>query len=292
MATAQAAPVASGDAQPLRIEIVGASVSAGFEDGPLTGGTDDNRTVALQRVVRGWLDGTDAEVASRADLAMFTDPLGRGETQIARVLRSQPDLVLAVDFLFWFGYGHLQFDRKVPGAEARARLERFEQGLGMLDRVDAPIVVGDVPDVTGAAARMIRATQIPSLEIQAQMNERLRQWAAERPRVRVFPLRELVATMKEKGVVLPLEQPLATPPGGLMQGDRLHATRVGMAYLGFLLQDHVRAALPEARRAAVPQRAFAAFVGAADAEVDLEDLQKKLADGKAAAGEPAHAGGR
>ncbi len=293
MAWAQADPVATGDAAALRIEIVGASVSAGFEDGPLTGGTADNRTVPLQRVVRGWLEGTGDKIASRADLAMFMDPEARGETQIARVVRSKPDLLLAIDFLFWFGYGDVQFDRQQADGEPKARMQRFELGLAMLDRIAVPIVVGDLPDVHGAAARMIRPAQIPTVELLGQLNVRLTQWAAARPRVHVFPLRDLVATMKERGVTLPLEgAPLATPPGGLMQGDRLHATRVGMAYLGFLLQEHVRAAMPKERAAAVPLRPFAAFVAAADAAVDLEDLQHKLAGTIAPTAEPVRAGGR
>jgi hypothetical protein len=284
LAWAQTPSVASGEAaRPLRVEIIGASVSAGFTDGPMTGGSADNRTVPLQKVVRGWLDGIDAKVQSRADLLMFTDAEGRGSAQIERAVKNPPDLVVAVDFLFWYGYGYVD---ATPDGEAAARKARFEHGLALLDRLPCPIVVGDLPDVHGAAARMISPRQIPPVAILEQLNTVLADWARARPRVRVFPLRELVADMKGKGIALPLAAgPLQVQPGGLMQGDKLHATRLGMAYLGFLLQTHAAAVLPK-DVAVLPRRPFDDFVIAADAGGDLDDLRGKPATAGAAATPP------
>src|SRR4030095_16007147 len=99
--------------------------------------------------------------------------------------------------------------------EAAARRARFEHGLALLDRLPCPIVVGDLPDVHGAAARMISPRQIPPVAILERWNAVRPAWAKARPRVRVFPLRELVADMKGKGVSLPLAAgPLQTRPGG------------------------------------------------------------------------------
>ncbi|MGE3173145.1 MAG: hypothetical protein AB7O97_11020 [Planctomycetota bacterium] len=271
----QDAAAAGNEESPPRIEIVGASVSAGFVDGPLTGGSSDNRSVPLLRVVQSWLGDTEVQVRSSADLMLFQDAEGRAPRQIERALKRDPQLALAVDFLFWFGYGYV---RKGEDGEQAARLRRLELGLELLDRLPCPIVVGDLPDVHGAERRMISPRQIPDVEILDALNARLAAWAAERPRVRVFPLRALVAEMKEKGVALPCaEGAVQVRPGGLMQGDKLHATRLGMAYLGFVLQDHVRAALPEAERAFVPAAAFEAFVQAADAGADLELMAEATA---------------
>lgn len=272
---AQAPAVATGDREPLRIEILGASVSAGFVDGPLSGGDPDNHTVPLQKVVRGWLqDG--ARVSSRADVLMFTDAATRGEQQVTRAAKASPDLVLAVDFLFWFGHGAVDAGR--DETEGRARTRMLRRGLDLLDRMPCPIVVGDLPDVQGAAARMISPRAIPSAEVRDGLNAIVREWAKERPRVRVFPLAALVAEMKQKGVDLPLASgPLPTPPGGLMQGDRLHATCLGMALLGYRLQEHVVAALSPPANGAIPRRTFDEFVAAADAGPDLDDLRAKMA---------------
>jgi hypothetical protein len=249
--------------QPLQVAIVGASVSAGCVD-PLSGGSADNSTVPLLRILKPWLAEREARVQSRADMLMFQDAETKGRLQIERTLKSPPDLVFAVDFLFWFGYGRLRADD-----EAAARLRRFEAGLGLLAQLQCPVVVGDLPDVTGASARMISPAMIPAPAVLARLNERLRAWAAERRQVVVFPVAELVLRMKRDGVALPLAAgELATPPGGLMQGDRLHANRLGMAWLGFRLQD----ALRPVDALDLPAWSLEQFVAAAGAEADLADL--------------------
>ena len=69
---------------PLTVEIIGASVSAGFVDGPLTGGSPDNRTVPLLKIARAWLAESEAKVESRADMLMFQDAEKSGANQVAR----------------------------------------------------------------------------------------------------------------------------------------------------------------------------------------------------------------
>jgi hypothetical protein len=276
VAWAQAPSVASGEpAKQPRIEILGASVSAGFVDGPLTGGSPDNRSTSLLRVVNAWLDGTDAQVRSGADMFLFKDAEGRAPMQVQRAIAREPDLVLAVDFLFWFGYGYVRTDAAAGAdAEQAARLARLQIGLDLLDQVKCPMVVGDLPDVHGAARRMISPRQIPPVKVLDELDAAVARWAAARPRVHMFPLRKIVAAMKENGVELPLAHGvLATPPGGLMQGDHLHATRLGMAYLGMQLQEQIAAALPAGNNGWLPRFSFEQFVAAADAEGDLDLLQ-------------------
>jgi len=268
LAPAQEESVATGEPAPLRVEIIGASVSAGFVDGPLAGGSPDNRSVPLQRVISGWL--ASARVGSRADMWMFQDAEGRGAVQVERTLKREPDLVLAVDFLFWFGYGRIGAP---ADQEGQVRRQRLQVGMDLLERFPCPVVVGDLPDVHGADPRMIQRSQMPSVEVLAELNAAIETWAAGRDTIHLFPLREVVATMKERGIALPLSDgAVATPPGSLMQGDRLHATRVGMAYLGSLMQSRIAGALPPARAGALPHFTFEQFVTAARAESDLETL--------------------
>src|SRR5690349_3837885 len=100
--------VSSGQTPPLapeapKVAIIGASVSAGFKDGILTRGSSENDTVPLSKLLKPRFDG--ATVASYANEAMFLDADGSGEQQLKHVMRLKPDLLVAVDFLFWFSHG-------------------------------------------------------------------------------------------------------------------------------------------------------------------------------------------
>jgi hypothetical protein len=263
-------------AEPLKVAIVGASLSAGFLDGPLTGGSSDNHTTALLNVVRSWL-GDGGKVQRFAEVMMFTDPIGLGEKQMKRAHKDGADLLLALDFLFWYGYGGVPAARGED--ETKARLARFELGLAHLAEWEGPVLTGDLPDMHGAAPRMLPPHAIPSVEALKALNERLASFAKERPNVHVLPLRAMVKEMKEKGVSLPLAAgAVQVPPGGMLQGDGLHPNRIGMAWLGYQLQDHVRAALPKERASALPTWTVDQFVAAAGADIDLGDLAAKAAD--------------
>ena len=253
----------------VRIEILGASVSAGFVDSPLTGGSKDNASAPLLVPFRRWLEDAEAQVKSRADALMFLDPVDKGRIQVDRALRAKPGVAVAVDFLFWYGYG------AVEGAEekeAEARIARLRVGLEALDRLPCPIVVGDLPDMRGADRRMLQPHQIPSATTLRALNDEILAWAKARARVRVFGLAQLVAQMKEKGVGLPAgDYEVATKPMALLQKDRLHANRLGVAYLAFVLHQEVRAAVAEDVRDRIPETSFLSFCTFAGAEDDLAE---------------------
>ena len=144
--------------------------------------------------------------------------------------------------------------------------------------LDVPILLGDLPDMTGAAQRMLRSSWIPAPELQEKLNAELRQWAAAHPNVRLVPLAKLVREMRHEGIALPLEGgPVKTPKGALQQEDRLHATRLGMAYLGFTLQGTLAAAFAEGHPLRRQKWTFEEFVEAAGAEDELEVLCEQAA---------------
>jgi len=273
--TAAPPPAATGKpaAEPLKVVIVGASLSAGFLDGPFTGGSGEDHTTALPIVVGKWL-GDGGKVKSCAELMMFTNPLKLGDKQMERAHKEGADLLLALDFLFWYGYGYM---RAPAGEDERTvRMERFEIGLKHLASWDGPVLVGDLPDMHGAAERMLSPAQIPSVEILDALDARLAAFAKEHRNVHVLPMRAMVKEMKEKGVSMPLAAgAVKVPPCGMLQGDGLHPNRIGIAWLGYLLQDHVRAALPKERAAALPKWTVDQFAAAAIAEADLADLTEK-----------------
>jgi hypothetical protein len=261
----------------LRLHVIGASVSGGFRDGPMFGAEEQGDSVTMQHLLRRWAgEHARATTHSTVDmLAMFTDPLRIGREQIAGVQKAKPDGVVAIDFPFWFAYGY------VDGDEATARRERLAVGLALLGELTMPVLVGDLPDMTGAARRMLNPRQIPSPELLAQLNAQLAEFVQAHANVRLLPLAATVKAMRDEGVALPLQGgPLPTAPGALQQADRLHANRLGMAYLGWLLQEPLRQLFPVGHPLQAQRWTFDQFVEAAGAEGDL-DLLRAAAGGQA-----------
>jgi hypothetical protein len=267
-AATTASPAPAAPAKPLHVHVIGASVSGGFRDGPMTGAQRLNDTVTLQALLRPWCDEQGSVTIHKTPqmLLMFTNPQKIGTDQVEAAGKQEPDVLLAIDFPFWFAYGY------VNGDEAEARRERLAKGLELLARFPVPVLIGDLPDMQGAAARMLNPRQIPSPELLGALNQQLRAFAKARPNWQVVPLAEAVRTMKHQGVTLPLrEGPRPTPPGALLQDDHLHANRLGMAYLGHVLQPFLVAAVgqhPLAQRAFT----FEQWVAAAGAEDELASL--------------------
>lgn len=264
------------DAMPLpfRLHVIGASVSGGFRDGPLTGATEPGDSVTLQHVLKAWC-GEHARATTHAPmemLAMFTNPEAIGKKQVEAALKAKPDAVLALDFPFWFAYGYVSGDD-----ESLARRERFTRGLELLARFEVPVLVGDLPDMTGAARRMLAPAQIPSPAVLRELNDQLAAFVAGHPNVRLVELAAIVKTMKEEGVSLPLaEGAVPTPPGALLQGDRLHANRLGMAFLGFTLQPALRQMFPEDHPLRAQDWQLEAFLAACGAENELEAIRARV----------------
>lgn len=260
-----AAPAAKSE--PFHVRVIGASVSGGFRDGPMTGATETGETVTMQHLLKAWCGehGKATSHASLSMMAMFTAPERIGEEQLKGVLKTKPDAVVAVDFPFWFAYGYVKGDDPT-----KARRELLQKGLAMLARIEVPVVIGDLPDMQGAAQRMLNPAQIPDAEQLKLLNEDLAKFVAERPNRRLVPLAATVAVMKDQGVALPLRDgPLPTAPGALLQGDRLHANRLGMAFLGFTLQPTLQQLFPEKHPLRTQTWTFEQFVTACGAEDDL-----------------------
>lgn len=253
--------------KPLRIHVIGASVSAGFEDGPLFGADKQGDSVSLQVILRPWCD-EHAVVTMHPPLdmtGMFRDPLVVGERQVTIAKKRKPDLVVAVDFPFWFAYGY------VGDQELEERTARLQKGLEMLAGLEVPVVLGDLPDMTGAAQRMLNPRQIPSPKVLGSLTKQLHEFVTAHDRLHLVPLAALVAELKSADLCLPMRDgPLPVTPEQMLQGDRLHATRLGMAYLGLRLQGVLVESLPDGNALRKREWSFEEFVAAAGAEPDLE----------------------
>lgn len=167
-----------------RVAIVGASASSGWG---LRG--EWGVSLDMQDFVAASLVEAPERLLGLGDGFFFMDPVMKGPKQIDKALAIEPTLVVALDFLFWFGYGDVS---------DAYRLRRLDEGLRELDTFECPILVGDLPDMSPATegtspiGPLIFPAQIPPPEVLAQLNERIRAWASERERVVVVPLTALV----------------------------------------------------------------------------------------------------
>jgi hypothetical protein len=267
-ATLPAQEAAAQDA-PKHIHIIGASVSAGFEDGPLFGAKTNGDSVSMLHMLKRWSDG-EVKVTSHAQMAMcylFSDPIKNGKQQIELAKKKKPDMVVAVDFPFWFGYG------PVSGDKAKARLARLETGLGYLKELNVPIIIGDFPNMLGAKVRMLKPLWIPTEATLKLLNARLSKFVADNQNVTLVPMAQIVKALKDDGVNLPLQAgELKTGPGVLLQEDQLHATRLGMALMAFQMQATLREHFPNKHPLHEQQWSFEEFAEAAGADAELESL--------------------
>src|SRR5215471_8319951 len=147
-----------------RIVVLGASASAGFTEAEPLGGPRTPQ-FQLSRYLDAALLAPHEPVKNLANTFFFMQPMVAGRHQLQQALDTKPALLIGLDFLFWFCYA--------PGAEAE-RLERFEQGLKLLEPVTCPVVLGDIPDASAASNRMLSPEEIPSAATLNAANRRLK----------------------------------------------------------------------------------------------------------------------
>jgi hypothetical protein len=183
----------------------------------------------LSRYLDAALLAPHEPIRNFANTFFFMQPLAAGRHQLQQALEAKPGLLIGLDFLFWFCYGQ--------GTEAE-RLERFEQGLKLLEPVTCPVVLGDIPDASTASNRMLSPEEIPGPETLATANRRLREWAAKRHHVTLVPLASIMrsATLGQALII----HGVTVPEGksrGLLQDDRLHPSTFGAAMLALATFD-------------------------------------------------------
>jgi len=227
----QSQPAADQPADTLtsRVHVLGASLSAG------TGNSLElvtQKDVRLGRFLAAALPTDGVRIEDHGDLWFFTEPVAKGEQQVAAALAAAPTLVVALDFLFWYGYGDgFRSDDD--------RITNLERGLAQLDRFTCPIVIGDLPDITVAlggkgplGSPLVTPEMIPREVALTRLNVRIAQWMAERPRVAQVPLAPMLARM-QRGEELTLRgntwQPKAISE--VLQGDLLHPTARGTIWV-------------------------------------------------------------
>jgi hypothetical protein len=237
LAAAWTSPVDAGEKVPwARIVVIGASVSHGFIGAEPFGGPK-TKELALDRYLDTALLAPHEPARNLANAMFFMLPDDMGHTQIRQALTNNPTLVVGIDFLFWFCYGHGETDQD--------RLDHFEKGLKLLESVECPLILGDIPDASTAVNRMISLREMPSPKARMAANRRLKEWAAQHKQVTVVPLAEFMRVVAANKALIVHGYALA---GGttraLLQGDRLHPNRRGCAVLAVSILDAFFAARP------------------------------------------------
>ncbi|MBK8975877.1 MAG: hypothetical protein IPM29_08110 [Planctomycetes bacterium] len=251
---------------PPKVAVVGASVTAGFRLATwvpadrarqlveqLEGREVGDRELELRRdsvpLATLFAAAFGTPVAGRGSVMLFADPVGSATGQLRGALADDPDLVIGLDLLFWFGYGAMRAGPVGESADREARFALQQKGFEMLDGLlgerAVHLVVGDYPVMRFVPAMMMTADMFPTPDQCAELSQRLRDWAAERPRVHVFPLAELVAQLHGAGVEETIDgQPLTIGPAEAFQLARLHPTRLGAAVLASRVVRFVADELP------------------------------------------------
>jgi hypothetical protein len=215
-----ASPVAVAD--PLsRVAVVGASVSRGFGSG-----------ISLAAAFQFALGKERERVLDASSGQFFLDPLRFGESQLEKARIHRATMIVAVDFLFWFA-------ARVPARgpdETTRRLERLAEGLELLAEVEVPLLLGDLPDMTGAQHRSLRPEMLPSSTALAALNRAIREFAASRENVCLVPTSKWMTELRRGEWTLAAAtdgSPGSTvlTPELVLRADRLHPTKLGVIAL-------------------------------------------------------------
>jgi hypothetical protein len=248
--------------EPWTLGIVGASASAGFGAFVQRSGTEGP---PLQGVDLADLVSTLAPpgtvVSDWSTSMLFHDPCTIAPRALERLLGQRPDAILAIDFLFWFAYGLRDAQGEVI-VDERQRDALFEHGLSLLEDLEIPMILGDLPDMRSASDLVLSPRQVPRPETLARLNARLRQWAETRPTVRLVSLE----AMRRRWLG-------AAPDGGIprqLQRDRLHPTFEGLVEVLHASRPALRSFAPTVPLAealdAMPTEELAALLAARIAE--------------------------
>lgn len=195
--------------------VMGASLSAGF--GLFVEGRPP---VNLADILDAALERDHGPISNFSNMFMFRDAIWSAKVMLSQAESSRPTLVIALDFLFWFGYGSV--------SEETGRHGRLAHGLSFLDQFDCPVIVGDLPDMSEAVGRMLRRSQVPSPAMLEALNADIQAWCAKRDNVILVSLADFMDRIKSNKAVAIGSRIIQAPAmEKLLQMDRLHPTVLG-----------------------------------------------------------------
>lgn len=224
-------------------------------------------TVSLRQVLSAAFNRSTEIVFHDASEKMFFAISDQDrETLFTRAIATEPDLLVALDFLFWYGYGPLEGKGAADSgdhasaeeAERATRLAHLEQGLALISKFKGNLLIGNFPDMSAANRLVLNPKWRPDAATLKELNARVAAFAKERPGTILFPLAEQVADLQTRRRTIRFgEDSYDVGRDQLFQFDRLHPNRVGMAVLGEALLTRIAEfeSLPKILRPTPPQTA-------------------------------------
>ena len=218
-----------------RVVVTGASVTAGYGvTTPPIAGDLGAYQVTMQHIMEGMITSEHEEVMIFGDLMFFQHSKENATAYIEQIKEYKPSLVIGVDFLFWFGHGTPPTDCDVP----TYRMEKLNFALNLLEKLNVPVVIGNLPDVRNAIGKMLSNNQVPSKELLVQMNKRIHSWGTEHENVSIIDVFTLWNKLLHDEEIVLVEH---TWPAGsrekLLQKDMLHTTFEGTVAASLLVAE-------------------------------------------------------
>lgn len=208
-----------------RLIVIGASVSHGFG---LRVNLADALHASIARPHERPLDGT------LGDFFNATDELRR--QIVEKALVRKPTAVVAVDFLFWYVNSSLAGD---------VQREHLEQGLAALGRFECPVVTSLLPDMSSAPGFLFAAQRMPRGPELAELNERIKAWAAKTPNIVLIPLPETMEAIRQgRKLRVGAWSWKAGASERFLQADGTHPTEMGLVLIACLVNEGLRARVP------------------------------------------------
>lgn len=231
------------DPKPQTVVVIGASLAAG--PGALLGAkaTDGSEAFANLHLYPEVLEHLEPawDIENLGHTWFFSQPEDHGDSQIEAAIALEPDVVLALDFPFWFAYGgrgdteRLAYLRK----EGLDRLEQLWDGKANDER---PLVlVGQLPDVRDSP--VLSRSQLPGDETLKELNAEIELWIERHDNVRLVPFAAQLASLQagkevQIGATTYTKRDIET----LLLDDRLHPSTRGASLVAALCLEGLKEA--------------------------------------------------
>ena len=169
---------------------------------------------------------SEHKLMSVADAGFFQDPVGIGKNMIDALKDNKSTLIFAVDFLFWFAHG--------SGLSFADRTARLDKGLKLLDSIECAVIVGTLPDMSGANKLMLPPSAIPSKDELEKINAKIANWSKTNKKIILVPLSDWVYKMKNSKEIEIFGEKKIFPTDDVMQADMLHPSKKGLIVVTIL----------------------------------------------------------
>ncbi|MAI66895.1 MAG: hypothetical protein CMJ26_03340 [Phycisphaerae bacterium] len=218
-----------------RVVVTGASVTSGFGlTTPPIKGDLGAYPINMQHIMEGVITSEHEEVAFFGDLLFFKNSRKNAIAYIKQIKAHKPSLIVGIDFLFWFGHG------TPPEAEniSAYRMDTLNFAIGLLDELNVPMVIGNLPNVRDAVGRMLSTSQVPTEKTLQKLNARIHAWGDAHDNVTIIDVNGLwEKVMHDEEIVLHNHTWPAGSQAMFLQQDMLHTTFEGTVAASMLVSE-------------------------------------------------------